>query len=260
MIALSVMWIPSGHTSVQHLVMLQRPTLAVARTNSVRSRVSSGCISSDATLMNTRGPAKARLFSSWSRITWQTSWHRKHSMHLELLDAIDVLLHHPVRPVGLRRLEPERRDRLGLLEIERDVGDEVADQGERADRRHRDGLALGEEFHAGHAHEPRPPVDLGAARAAFARLAVPADGEVRRLGRLDAVDHVQHHHPFLGLHAIVPELAARRVAAENAHREGRHHFRSWKSALSSPGISGRGSRESWSVPFFRRSTTLTLPH
>ena len=29
-----------------------------------------------------RGPAKLGLFSSWSRITWQTFWHRKHSMHL----------------------------------------------------------------------------------------------------------------------------------------------------------------------------------
>src|SRR6266540_2436520 len=32
--------------------------------------------------MNMRGPAKRGLFSSWSRITWQTVWHRKHSMHL----------------------------------------------------------------------------------------------------------------------------------------------------------------------------------
>ena len=29
-----------------------------------------------------RGPAKAGLFSSWSRTTWQVFWHRKHSMHL----------------------------------------------------------------------------------------------------------------------------------------------------------------------------------
>src|SRR5882724_10939836 len=63
-------------------VMLQSPTPAVVRPNAVRSRVSSGCISSDASLMKNRGPAKAGLFSSWSRITWQTSWHRKHSMHL----------------------------------------------------------------------------------------------------------------------------------------------------------------------------------
>ena len=36
-------------------------------------------------------------------------------------------------------------------------------------------------------------VDLGAAGAALAGLAVPADGEVAGLGRLDAVDGVEHH-------------------------------------------------------------------
>ena len=32
--------------------------------------------------MRKRGPAKAGLFSGWSRRTWQTFWQRKHSMHL----------------------------------------------------------------------------------------------------------------------------------------------------------------------------------
>src|SRR5213080_3649283 len=140
------------------------------------------------------------------------------------------------------------------------IRDLVTDERERTDRRHGDRLTLGEEVHAGHAHEPRLAVDLGAARPALARLAVPPHGEVRRLRRLEAVDHVQHHHPLLGLHAIVLELAPRRVAPEDAQREGRHHFLSWKSALSSAGISGRGSRESWSAPSRSRNTTLTLPH
>src|SRR3989441_1672291 len=179
---------------------------------------------------------------------------------VELLDAIDVLLHHPVRAVGLRWLDAQRWDRLGLLEVEPDIRDEVADERERTDRRHGDRLTLGEEVHAGHAHEPRLAVDLGAARPALARLAVPPHGEVRRLRRLEAVGHGQHHHPLLGLHAIVLELAPRRVAPEDAQREGRHHFLSWKSALSSTGISGRGSRESWSAPSRSRNTTLTLPH
>src|SRR5262249_23681201 len=82
MMPLSVMWMCSGHTSVQHLVMLQRPTPACRPANSERSTVSSGCMSSPAILMNKRGPAKAFLCSSWSRMTWHTSWHRKHSMHL----------------------------------------------------------------------------------------------------------------------------------------------------------------------------------
>ena len=41
------------------------------------------------------------------------------------MPAIDVLLHHPVLAVGIRRLEPERRDLLGLLVIVGDVGDQV---------------------------------------------------------------------------------------------------------------------------------------
>ena len=38
----------------------------------------------------------------------------------------------------------------------------------------------------------RPAVDLGAARAALAGLAVPAHGEVAGLRGLDAVDRVEH--------------------------------------------------------------------
>src|SRR5207248_318089 len=82
MMPLSVMWMCSGHTSVQHFVMLHSPMPAWRRTNSVRSSVSRGCMSRPATLMKKRGPAKAGLCSSWSRMTWHTSWQRKHSMHL----------------------------------------------------------------------------------------------------------------------------------------------------------------------------------
>ena len=47
MIALSVMWMCSGQTSVQHLVMLQRPSPASSAIRSSRSSPSSGCISSE---------------------------------------------------------------------------------------------------------------------------------------------------------------------------------------------------------------------
>ena len=81
MIALSVILMCSGHTSVQHLVMLHMPRPWVACASRLRSLVSSGCMSSSASRMKNRGPANDSLFSSWSRITWQVSWHRKHSMH-----------------------------------------------------------------------------------------------------------------------------------------------------------------------------------
>src|SRR6266850_92851 len=179
---------------------------------------------------------------------------------VELLDAIDVLLHHPVGAVGLRRLEAERRHLLGLLVVEGHVGHEVANQREGPDRRHRDGLAGLEQVHAGHAHEARLAVDLGAARPALAGLAVPPAGEVVGLGRLDPVDDVEDDHALLGLDAIVLEVAATGVTAEHAHRDGRHHFLSWKSVFSSAGISSSGSRLSASAPCLWRMTTLILPH
>src|ERR1700704_4936841 len=114
---------------------------------------------------------------------------------VEFLDAIDVLLHHPVGPVGLRWLDAQRRHLFGLLVIVGDVGDEVADGREAADRRHRDRFALLEEIHPRHAHEAGLAVDLGAARAALAGLAVPAHREVGGLRGLDAVDEGEAHHP-----------------------------------------------------------------
>src|SRR5467141_4977346 len=178
---------------------------------------------------------------------------------VELLDAIDILLHHPVRAVGLRRLEAQRRHLLGLLVVVGDVGDEVADGREAADRRHRDRLALLEEIHPRHAHEARLAVDLGAARAALAGLAVPAHREVGGLRGLDAVDDVEDHHPGVGLDPVRLEVAAAGVSAEHVHGERRHHLRSWNSALSSGGISGSGSRLTWRRPSLSRNTTLTLP-
>src|SRR5438552_2846078 len=116
---------------------------------------------------------------------------------VELLDAIDVLLHHPVGAIGLRRLEAQRRHLLGLVVVEGHVGDEIADQREGPDRRHRDRVARPEQVHPRHAHEPWLAVDLGAARAALAGLAVPATGKVVGLSRLDPVDHVEDDHALL---------------------------------------------------------------
>src|SRR5882762_4287905 len=145
---------------------------------------------------------------------------------VELLDAIDVLLHHPVRAVGLRWLDAQRRHLPGLLVVVGDVGDEVADGREAADRRHRDRLALLEEIHPRHAHEARLAVDLGAARAALAGLAVPAHREVGGLRGLDAVDDVEHHHARARLDLVFLEVAPAGVAPEHVHRDGRHHVRS----------------------------------
>src|SRR5262249_2494049 len=62
--ALSVILMFSGHTSVQHLVMLQNPRPCSSWAELRRSRVSSGCISSSAIRIRCRGPANDFLFSS----------------------------------------------------------------------------------------------------------------------------------------------------------------------------------------------------
>ena len=125
----------------------------------------------------------------------------------ELLAALDVDLLHPV-VAGLEgRRRRERRDLARLLVVERDVGDEVADDREGAQRRDGDRLALVEGAHARHAHQARSTVDLGAARSALAGLAVPADGEVRRLGGLEPVDDVEDDLALVDLDVEVVQLA-----------------------------------------------------
>src|SRR5262249_48164649 len=172
----------------------------------------------------------------------------------ELLAPLHVFLLHPSRPVRLLGPRLEGRHLLGSLEVEGDVRREVPVDREGLDRRYRDGLAGLEGVHACHAHEARLAVDLGAARAALARLAVPSAGEVSRLGRLDRVDDVENDHAVLHGHPIVPEGAAPGVTAPDAHREvgGGHHFLSWRSALSSGGISGIGSWVTVNSSSFRR--------
>src|SRR3984893_5268668 len=178
---------------------------------------------------------------------------------VELLPALDVLLHHPVLAVRVRRLEPQRRHLLGLHVVVGDVGDQVPDQGEGPDGGHRDRLPFLGQVHPGHAHEPRLAVDLRAARAALARLAVPAAREVRGLGGLDPVDHVEDHEALAALDLVLLEVARLGAATEDPHREGRHHFFSWRRAFNSRGICASGSRRSSIRSPFCWETRLTVP-
>ena len=157
-----------------------------------------------------RGPAKFSLFSSWSRTTWQTFWHRKHSMHLRnsWLRSTSFLLHAVLARLQLLR-RGERRDLARLLIVEGHVGHQVAHHGERPQRRDGDGLVLAERRHPGHAHQPRLAVDLGRARAALACLAVPPHGEVVGLGGLQAMDDVEHHLAVVDLGRCSPSARRR---------------------------------------------------
>ena len=126
----------------------------------------------------------------------------------ELLHAIDVPLRHAPRPVGRvgrARREPADARLHGV--VPRHVGDEVLDERERPHRLHGDRLVERQGVEPGHAHEARPPVDLGRAGPAFPRLAVPAARQVGRLLRLDAVHGVEHDHALGDLGAVVLEAA-----------------------------------------------------
>ena len=103
------------------------------------------------------------------------------------------------------------------------------------------GLVLGERGHPGHAHQPRPAVDLRAARPALAGLAVPADGEVAGLGGLEPVDDVEDDLALVHLHGVV---AAGRRRRRRRARPGTSRRRScvlrrrqlWRSGTSSQSL------------------------
>src|SRR5262249_35214177 len=99
------------------------------------------------------------------------------------------------------------------------------------------------------------------ARSALAGFAVPADGEIVRLLRLDLMHGVEDDHAFRDLGRVVTELAAAAVAAPDPEGRGRrHHFISSMICLSSAGIGGIGTRETSIAPSRPlRTTRLAAP-
>src|SRR5207248_4160994 len=108
-----------------------------------------------------------------------------------------------------------------------------------------------------HAHQAPEAGERRRARAALARLAVPAHGQVGGLFGLDAVHRIQDHHALRHLGAVVAEGAGLPIATPDG--EGGLHLVSSTICFSSAGISGigrRSTRISPEGPFF--TTTLTL--
>src|SRR6266705_701214 len=102
----------------------------------VRETPSSGCISSPATRTKKRGPPNCSCLSC-SRSTWQTFWHRKHSMHLRnacTRSKCGNALVHSVVP--------------------RDIGDQILDHGKRLHGEDRDRFVLVQSIHARLAGQP----------------------------------------------------------------------------------------------------------
>src|SRR6266581_4134386 len=150
----------------------------------------------------------------------------------ELLHPVHVLLHHAVLSAGRLRLRAERRNPLVLLVVPGDVGHQVLNDREGLHRLHGDRLRGSELVHARHTGEPWFPVDLHAAGAALAGLAVPADRQVIGELRLDAVQDVEDHHAGIDLDAVLDDGATRCRAAPEAEESLRHGpppgLRSWR--------------------------------
>ena len=128
---------------------------------------------------------------------WSRAWPRLHAVFARL--------------ETLRRYE--RANLSCLLVVERDVGDEIADDGERTHRGDRDGALRGQRRHTRHAEQPRTTVDLCTAGTALACLAVPTNREVGRLRGLQAMDHIEDNLTLVDLDVVVPEVATLGIAA-----------------------------------------------
>jgi len=131
----------------------------------------------------------------------------------EFLDAIDVaLIHFPLDFFS----GPEGRNFFVDLVVPGDVGDEVFDDGKGFERRDSDGLVERERVHTRFTSEAWTAVDFGGAGATFGGFAIPADGEIGRLMRLDRVERVENDHAGSERNFVIDGLAAGFVAAEDA--------------------------------------------
>jgi hypothetical protein len=102
------------------------------------------------------------------------------------------------------------------LVVPGDVGDEVFDDGKGLERRDGDGILERERVHTRFTGEAGTAVDFGGAGATFGGFAIPANGEIGRLMRLDGVERVENDHAGGERNLVVDGLAARFVAAEDA--------------------------------------------
>lgn len=146
-------------------------------------------------------------------------------------EALDVLLEH------LPRLAGEvfgRRGKGGNMAVDvvvdGDVGDEIFDEGKRAERMDMDILTL-ELIDPGFAHEPGMAVDFGGTGAAFGGFTVPAAGEVAGQVRLDVVNGVQNNHAFGDWDCVGLFGATRGITAKDVESDVSHGVRSLPGAL-----------------------------
>ena len=203
------MWMSTGQTSVQHLVMLQNPMPLSSLRSASRSASSIRCISSHWFLTKKRGPANSGCFVGPEDVA-DILAHKALDALLRLVEALDILL---VHGEGRLLAALKRLDALGHLVVPGDVGDQVLYHGEgpHGTYVYLCPLVL---LDARLAQELGPAVDLGATRAAVGRLAVPAHREIRGLLGLDREHGVENDHAFDEGYLVLDLLAALRVTAK----------------------------------------------
>src|SRR6185437_108765 len=132
----------------------------------------------------------------------------------EFLNPVDIALRHAPRPVGcIRRARRELSDALLLSKVRGDVGNQITHERKCAHRLDGYRLLEIELIQARHAHEARHSVDLGGARPALTRLAVPAHRQIVRALGLNLMDGVQHDHSIGYRSSVLLEMPGRAVAA-----------------------------------------------
>src|SRR5215467_4626501 len=111
-----------------------------------------------------------------------------------------------------------------------------------------------------HAHQFRHAVDFGGTGTAFARLTIPADGQIAGLFRLDLMNGIENHHAGGDLGFVVLELSLASLAAPDAECCRLHYFISSITCFNSSRMGDIGSRVNSSSPRSPlRATMLNLP-
>src|SRR5262249_41002192 len=121
-----------------------------------------------------------------------------------------------VGSIGFAWSEP--LDSLFDLVVPGYVRDQVLQAWEGVHRLHCDGLCQIQVIQARHAHQTGTTIDFSRARSALARLAIPADREIGRPRRLDAMYDIENDHARFDFGLVVFEVAAGSVTAPDSKR------------------------------------------
>src|SRR5215469_11300905 len=180
----------------------------------------------------------------------------------KFLHSFDILLGDAPRAIlSVGRPRLELRDALFHLVVPRDVGDQVFYMRKCLHRFDGNRLIECEGIQPRHAHQFRHSIYFGGAGAAPSRLAIPTNGEITRLLRLNLMNDVEHHHAGRNFSGVIAELSLASLSAPDSKRSRRHYFISSMICCRSGRMGGIGSRENCivpSIPF--RTTMLNAPN